>query len=168
MRALVKLLGVVAVVAVFSLDRRIELALCGAALLVVVAAVIRWMDRAEVIAVPAPRVTLEVVPLQPPRRAGWPAADDLEGTTVPARLSERTARALHEHYAPDFDRQLAVHRHIDRHGDGEPAADPARPAFDQHRYEQAQQYARAFDKSAEWRTRSAAEGGAKVIDKSAE
>ncbi|MEO8700151.1 MAG: hypothetical protein ABI867_08910 [Kofleriaceae bacterium] len=151
MRAIVKLVAVVAVVAMFSLDRRVEFALSGAALLVIVAVLIRRIDRSDA-AFDEPiqaRVTLEVVPLQAPRDLH----DDVEGMTVPARITDHAAYELHQRYAPAFDRQLAVNRHIDRHGDDGRLLESQHPDFDQHRYEQAQQYARAFDEQLAARAR---------------
>lgn len=151
MRAIVKLIAVIAVVGVFSLDRRVEFAASGAVLLVIVAFVIRRIDRTDrIAAAPAPRVTLEVVPLQAPRDLD----DDIEGMTVPARMSDAAAYELHERYAPTFDQQLALNRHLERHGDEHHAPDADQRAFDQHRYEQAQQYARAFDEQLAARARA--------------
>jgi hypothetical protein len=136
MRTIGKLIAVAAVVAILGLGQRIELLAGGALALVLVAVVIRSSDRKRVL-----RSTIEVAALEAP----IDLAEDLEGMTVPAKMSAEDAQALHDRYAPSFDQQLAITRHVDRYGDE--TYDPADSVthYDPAAYAQARSYADAFD-----------------------
>lgn len=89
-----------------------------------------------------PGKTVHVIPLPSPVDPG-----DIEGKTVRAPMSHEEAHEMHARYAPSFDQQLALNRHIEEHGDAVPEAVPEHdpPGFDQHRYATALQYADAFE-----------------------
>ena len=138
MRVIGKLFGVAVVIAILGLGQRIELLAGGALLLVAVAIVIARSDRKPA---PSARMTAEVVPLEPPREL----AEDLEGMTVPAQMTAEAAAELHQRYAPAFDQQLAINRHLERYGDEQ--YDPADSAthYDPGAYAEARAYADAFE-----------------------
>jgi hypothetical protein len=125
MRAIVKLMGVSAVIAICAVDSRVEFAIAGAVLLAIVAYGIYRLDRKPAVAA---------------------APFDHEGRTVRAPLTAKEAAELHARYALTFDQQAAILRHQERHGIEryEPMAGD-HPDFDQSRYQRAQSYARAFD-----------------------
>lgn len=139
MRAILKLIAIAGVVAVIGLGQRPELLAGGGLGLVAAAVLIRRWDR-KVIAT-APRETVVVAALEPP----LDLVEDLEGMTVPARMSEQDAYELHQRYAPNFDQQAAVQRHIERFGDERYTPEQSLGGFDPERYMQARSYADAFD-----------------------
>lgn len=92
--------------------------------------------------------TMQVPALAPPNRLGW-ELDDSEGRTVRSPMSPDAALAIHQTYAPDFDRQRVLERHLRQHGDDAPtgASESAAPnsSFDPQRYSEARAFADAFD-----------------------
>jgi hypothetical protein len=146
MRALFKLIAVSAVVGLFALESRYpeylaELAIAGASALALIAAAIYALDRKRRSTQPT-----QIVDVPPVRVvAAHPAVDDVEGKTVRAPMSRAEAMSMHARHAPAFDRELQMQRHEGDHA-GWFEDDPQTAAsFDQDRYEQAQQYAQAFD-----------------------
>jgi hypothetical protein len=141
MRAIIKLIAVGAVVAMFALDGYVDiepasLAIGGATLLVVVAFAISRLDRRA----PKPRVTLRVLPI------AQVTDDDIEGKTVRAPTAAELAYQMHQRYAPAFDQQAALARHLERYGDERYAPEHDHHAdFDPHAYQQAQAAAASFD-----------------------
>jgi hypothetical protein len=140
MRAIGKLIAVVVVVAILGLGQRIELLAGGAMLLIATAIVIRRSDRKAALAARS-RPTAEVIPLEAPLGMH----EDLEGMTVPAPMSAEAAIDLHHRYAPSFDQQLALNRHLEEFGDEQ--YDPADSAthYDPQAYAEARAYADAFE-----------------------
>jgi hypothetical protein len=139
MRTIGKLLAVAAVVAILGLGQRIELLAGGALGLLIVAVLIARSDRSQ--RDRRRRPTIEVAPLDVPREL----AEDLEGMTVPAKMSAQDALELHQRYAPSFDQQLAVNRHIDQYGDETYDAADSATHYDPEAYAQARAYADLFD-----------------------
>jgi hypothetical protein len=148
MRALFKLIAVSAVVGLFALERRFpeyptELAIAGASALALVAAAIFALDRKRQSTQPT-----QIINTPPARFATAHAAigdDDVEGKTVRAPMSAREAMSMHARHAPVFDRELQMRKHEDQHAAWFEDDPQTAAGFDQERYEQAQQYALAFD-----------------------
>jgi hypothetical protein len=173
MRAILKLIAVCWVIAVFGIADSIEappeaLYAAGGVLLLLLPFVIQRIDRRAIATPPSPRgepafaresITLDVIPLPQPNAI----EDDLEGKTVRAPMSHEEAYEMHARYAPYFDQQAALARYQAEHGEADveatvaPEQAPAsQPMFDQHRYAQALQYADAFEEQLTARRRTAA------------
>jgi hypothetical protein len=167
MRAILKLIAVGAVIAVFGVADSIDLyAIGGGLLLLLPFAIYRIDPRAHVTSLPAEAAfataatTLDVIPLPRPLAA---IEDDIEGKTVRAPMSHEEAYEMHARYSPYFDQQLALARYQAEHGDADVEADEmpeqepeSQPMFDQHRYAQALKYADAFEEQLTARRRTAA------------
>ena len=146
MRAICELLAVAGVVAILGLGERPELLGGGVLLLVVIAVVLRRADQVR-IEVNKTATTLEVRTLVAP----LDLEQDLEGKTVPAPITPEAAYEMHQRYAPAFDQQLALAKHLERHGDERYAPAPNEPSFDPERYARGRTYADAFDRQLERR-----------------
>lgn len=149
LRAILKLIAVGAVVAVFCLADSIELYAIGGGALLLLPFVIHRIDqgarKAAVMTESHAHVTLDVIPLPAPHQTD----DDIEGHTVRAPMSHEEAYEMHARYAPSFDQQAAIARYqAHQREDAVPEVvseeDPL-PMFDQRRYAAALQYADAFE-----------------------
>ncbi len=173
LRAILKLVAVGAVIAVFGVADSIELYAIGGGALLLLPFVIHRIDRPrcdrrarQAVAIDEPKsrahTTLDVIPLPRPQAT----EDDIEGLTVRAPMSHEQAYEMHARYAPSFDQQSAIARYeaqrleapaygADAIPEAVPEHDPP-PMFDQGRYATALQYADAFEEQLTRTRRTAA------------
>ncbi len=161
LRAILKLVAVGAVIAVFGVADSTELYAIGGVALLLLPFAIHRIDRRPRRTVPQSRaqITLDVIPLPAPLPTDQ-EDEDIEGLTVRAPMSHQEAYEMHARYAPAFDQAAAIARY-EAYQPGELEAVPEEvhdpvPMFDQRRYATALQYADAFEEQLTRTRRTAA------------